>query len=126
MGGAGRLLGADSQLGRLVALSSSSIRPSTGGTRRPWVVPAGRRGHMTPPTGADVRAGMATVSRRAEISAGTAYCGHAYPWKRVGVDLTVATPRPVPLYEGMGVVGVAGQLPKAGFSGSRQSGVGSS
>ena len=46
--------------------------------------------------------------------------------KGVGVDLTVATPRPVPLYEGMGVVGVAGRLPKAGFSGSRQSGVGSS
>ena len=44
--------------------------------------------------------------------------------KGVGVDLTVATPRPVPLYEGMGVVGVAGRLPKAGFSGSRQSGVG--
>lgn len=34
------------------------------------------------------------------------------------------TPRPVPLYEGMGVIGVAGRLPKAGFYGSRQSGVG--
>lgn len=112
--------------GRLVALSPSSVRPPTSGTRRPWVVPADRRGHRTPPTGVDVRADMATVLRRAEISAGTAYCGHACPWKRTGMDLTVATPRPVPLYEGMGVVGVAGRLPMAGFSGSRQLGVGSS
>lgn len=69
---------------------------------------------------------MATVSRQVEISAGTAYCVHACPWKRVGVDLTVATTHPVPLYEGMGVVGVAGRLPMVGFFGSRQSGVGSS
>ena len=67
---------------------------------------------------ADVKADMAIVSRRVEISVGTAYCGHACPWKRVGVDLTVATPRPVPLYEGMGVVGVTGRLPMADFSGS--------
>ena len=76
--------------------------------------------------GADVKAGMATVPRRTEISTGTAYCGHACFWKGVGVGFTIATPRPVPLDEGMGFVGVVGRLPVAGFSGSRQVGVGQS
>ena len=40
------------------------------------------------------------------------------------MGLTVATPSPIPLDEGMGFVGVTGRLPKAGFSRSRQSGVG--
>ena len=95
MGGVGRLLVADSHPGRLVVLSPSFIRLPTGGTHHPWVVPAGHRGHMAPPPGADVRAGMATVSRRAEIFAGTAYCSHACPWKK-GWEWSSLWPLPVP------------------------------
>ena len=42
------------------------------------------------------------------------------------MGFTVATPRPTPLDEGMGFAGVVGRLPVAGFSGSRQAGVGPS
>ena len=89
--------------------------PLTGGTR-PRAVQTSRRGRRIRSTGADVRADMATVSRRTEISMGTAYCGHACPWKGVRAGFTVATPLPVPLDEDMGFVGVAGRLHKDGFS----------
>ena len=63
---------------------------------------------------------MATVPRWTEISVGTAHCGHASLWKGEGVGFTMATPRPVPLDEGMGFIGAVGRLPVAGFSGSCQ------
>ena len=66
------------------------------------------------------------MSRQTEISIGTAHCGLAIPWKGEGVGFTVATPRPITPDEGMGFVGAVGQLPVAGFSASRQAGVGRS
>ena len=82
--------------GRLVAHSPSPGVPLAGGTRRPRAVQTSRRGRRIRSTSADVRAGMATVPHRTEISAGSVYCGHACLWKGVGAVLTVATPLSCP------------------------------
>ena len=68
---------ADSLRVRLVAHWPSSGIPLAGGTRRPKVVQTSHRERRIRSTGADVRASMATVPHRMEISAGTAYCDHA-------------------------------------------------
>ena len=77
--GTGRLLEAGLPRVRLARLPPSFGLSQMGGARRPWAVPTGRRGSRAPPAFGDVRGGVATVPRRAEISAGTVHCGHAYP-----------------------------------------------
>ena len=68
---------------------------------------------------------MATVPRRAKISAGMVHCGHAHPgiWGG-GMGCTVATPCLVFLDGGAGAVDALGRLLGVGFSGSRPLGVG--
>ena len=109
-----------------MTLSPSSGLTLAGGTRRPRVVQTSCHGCRILPTGADVKAGMAIVPRRIEISAGTVHCGHACPWIGGGMVYIVAISRPVFLDESAGFVGAMGRLLGAGFSRSRQLGAGGS
>jgi hypothetical protein len=61
------------------ALPPSSLS-LPGRARRLQAVPTGRRGNRAPPDRNDVKGGVATVPRRAEISACTGHCGRAVPW----------------------------------------------
>ena len=76
----GHLLEASPPRVRLVRLPPT-FRPSLPGrARRLQAVPTGHRGNTALPASCDVRGGVATMPRRAEIFACTVHCGHAHPW----------------------------------------------
>ena len=73
--GPGRLLGAGLPWVRLVWLPLPSGLSLTGRARRPWAVPTCSRGSRAWPVRSDVKGGVATVPRRAEIFTGMRHCG---------------------------------------------------
>ena len=71
---------ADSRRVRLAVLPPSPEVSLAGGPCCPQAVQTSRRGRRTRYSGADVRAGWATVPCRREIFPSTARCSHACPW----------------------------------------------
>jgi hypothetical protein len=106
------------------ALPPSSL-PLPGRARRRQAVPTGRRGNRAPPNRDDVKGGVATVPRRAEISARTGHCGRAVP-RRWGDGLHCSHILSCLLNGGVDFEGVVGRLLGAGLSRGRLLGVGRS
>ena len=77
--GSGRLLGAGLPRVRLVCPQPSSGLSLAGRAHHLRAVLTGGRGNRALPDRSDVRGGVATVPRWAEISACTEHCGHARP-----------------------------------------------
>ena len=119
----GRLLEAGLPQVRLVRLPPSSRLSLPGRARRLQAVPTGHRGGRAPPDRSDVKGRVATVPRRAKISARTRHCGHAWPWIQ-GDGLRCSHTLSYLLDKGADFKGATGRLLGAGFSGSRPLGVG--